>query len=373
MKVKLGKCLIFLEDPGAANYFYRVIKPLQTELELLIIVEGYAKGFLASRLSAKYCDLDTDVLEYLSKHNVKLVITGTSENPVSNSFKLIEAARRLDILVIGIVDGPGSAGQRFRGLTQAPLFWAPEWLIVPDNTTASLYINQGFDSERIKIFSHPQYELALSLSKTWTKEDKLKQRKKFLKGSNERPILMFISEISTGLNPESYKRSDYYTLHGTSGHDGRTEIVLEELLVSLQNIVPKPYMVLRLHPKQTPDDLKAYLEYFDYVSQTDPALEIVNACDIIVGMTSSLLVEAFYLGKPVLAIVPDQMEKIYLGDLANVIKCVSRREDIMIELAGYAGQKPAKYSLKAISQSVSQITQFVNSVYHSQIKTGSAE
>lgn len=364
MKFKPGKCLIFLEDPGAANFFYRIIEPLTLEgINLIVVAEGHAKEFLHSRdVLADFQELNADAQSYLSSNNIKLIVVGTSENPESNAFKLIEAARFLTIPVIGVVDGPGSSGQRFKGLTQDPLYWVPEWLIVPDAVTAKLYHDLGFNREQIRIFNHPQYDHALSMSQIWTKEDRLNQRRQFLNESDERSILMFISEISTGLEPDAYKRSENYTLQGTSGHDGRTEIVLEELLLSVANLAPRPYMILRLHPKQTPDDLKDYLEYFDFVSRKDPALEIVNAADIIVGMTSSLLVEAFYLNKPVLAIIPDPSEKLYLGDLASDIKSVSTREEIMDELSNdnklWYGRAP-----KAKRQSISQIIKFIHEIY----------
>jgi hypothetical protein len=321
--------ILFLEDPGALNFMYSIIDPIYNiGVCLKIIADGYAIDFLKEKKISFTLTSQLNLTEYFTTNTISLLITGTSENRNSFSFKLTDTARSAGIPVVAFVDGPGSSKERFKGLSFNSLQWAPDWLIVPDNWVAALYENIGFRKDRIKIVGHPHYDFVFSLRKKWSEESKNEQRDRLLPEAGVRKVLLFISEISTGLNHDFYRRSSDYTLKGDLTSDGRTEIVLDELLISVKEMKNKPYMVLRLHPKQTSKELTKYLTQFDYISQHEPALEIVNASDIIVGMTSSLLLESFYLGKQTISIVPNPKEKMYLGNIAEFIGCFSTRNEI---------------------------------------------
>jgi hypothetical protein len=320
--------LLFLEDPGAVIFAYKIIEKLpEFGINLIVIATGNAISQLEKKniFIIKH-QTGINPHQYFDKYKIKVLLTGTSENVDSFSFMLIDLARKKMIPVIALVDGAGSYNERFKGKTNDSLFWSPNWLVVPDKTTANLYTNLGFDSSRIKLLRHPHYDYILSLKKKWSSGDYEAQRKKWIPKAGNKKVITFISEISDGLNPELYKRSDNYTLMGNSSHNGRTEIVLDEILLSLNQIDPKPYLILRLHPKQKSDDLNQYLNLFDFVSKDEDSLEIVNISDLVIGMTSSLLSEAFYLGKSVLSVIPDPIEKVYLGDLAELIPCAYTRD-----------------------------------------------
>ena len=320
--------LLFLEDPGAVTFLYKTFD-LFTEynINLIVLATGQAISILNKKnIFFQELDNNIDADTYLTNFKINVLLIGTSENLNSFSFELIQSARKSKIPTIAFVDGAGSSNERFKGVTDNSLFWAPDWLVVPDKTTANLYTKLGFESSRIKILRHPHYDHILSLKKRWSMCDFENQRKKWIPNAGNKKVITFISEISDGLNPELYKRTDSYTLMGNPVHNGRTEIVLDEILLSLKEIDPKPYLILRLHPKQQLEDLKYYLNLFDFVSKDEDSLEIVNLSDLVIGMTSSLLSEAFYLGKSVLSVIPNPIEKIYLGDLAELIPCAFTRD-----------------------------------------------
>lgn len=60
---------------------------------------------------------------------------------------------------------------------------------------------------------------------------------------------------------------------------------------------------------------------------------MVHAADLVVGMTSILLVEAAALGRPVLSIVPIIGQREWLGELSKDIICVSNPEGILAHLS----------------------------------------
>ena len=147
-------------------------------------------------------------------------------------------------------------------------------------------------------------------------------------------IAVFVSELSTGLGGEArYRRSPGYSLHGEGTSDRRTDIVAQEAVRALQQAGPV-WTVLRLHPKQDRASEAGLAALFDQVSQTEPALDLCLAADLVCGMTSVLLIEAAALGLPVLSIVPQAEEREWLGDAGEAIPSVSTRAVLEGWLAG---------------------------------------
>ena len=137
----------------------------------------------------------------------------------------------------------------------------------------------------------------------------------------DRSVLVFVSEKSTGLNPEQFQKSESYTLHGRGASTLRTEIVVEELLDAITNIktqgIDRPYMILRHHPKETNKDLLGLAQEFDSTSNTGDPLELVYAADLVVGISTNLLNEAHLLGAKTLAVVPRVEEADWLPFVRN--------------------------------------------------------
>ena len=150
----------------------------------------------------------------------------------------------------------------------------------------------------------------------------------------DRIVILFAAEISSGLDAKQFERSDEYSLTGEGHRSGRTEIVIEEFLRAAAPRRSALYLVLRLHPKQSPQDLAPYLAKFDSVSQAEAPLECLFAADAVVGMTSMLMVEAALLLRPTLAIIPRRVEMDWLPTIAAGVTAVATtRPAIADELA----------------------------------------
>jgi hypothetical protein len=358
-RTKPVRWLAFLEDPGACTFFYQLPAALRERgVEIDVLATGHAVDQLAKRsVRAQGLDESSTAEEIFATYQPSVLIIGTSENPDSFAFSLLALARQQGLPTVGLVDALGNASQRFRGRESDSLAWAPDWLIVPDAATAREYELCGFDRSRLRVCGHPQYDLVVSKRERWTERDRTEQRAAFLSSAGDRKILVFVSELSTGLNPDQFRRSTEYTLTGHPESYGRTEVVLDELLCAVNELRPEPYLVLRLHPKQHPSDLQQYLGYFDQISQSEPALELVNAADAVVGMTSMLLVEAALLGRPTLSVVPRPEERKWLGELADVVTVVWLRDDLRRELpqllkekGGIAGILEAEHRASALER-----------------------
>jgi hypothetical protein len=331
VELKAKSWLLFVEDPGALNYFMPLIKELQScSLPFLLYTEGHAIEVINKNFIEPLVDTRAD-LSNLSDL-VDFVIVGTSENPESFAFELIDKAKRDGITSVAIVDSGINAAYRFQGRTNESLFHAPDYLLVPDYWTVEEYVKYGFIREKIFVVDHPMNDIkpleeSLSLI-----------RKNILPAEAlNRFVLVFISEISTGLYPEQYRKSEQYTFQGRGSSVLRTEIVAEELLDAISNLasfgIVRPYMILRRHPKETNKDLKYIAKEFDLISTTEDPIQLVSIADLVVGMTSNLLNEAYLNGVEVVSILPRVEELNWISNIRNGnIKYVSERNGLILYL-----------------------------------------
>ncbi|MDC0979366.1 hypothetical protein OAS06_03165 [Gammaproteobacteria bacterium] len=302
--------LLFVEDPGAVNYFVPLVKDLQScKIPFQIYAEGHAIDLLKqseiipSKISLKTINN--------SEGGPSLVIVGTSENPDSIAFELVVWANRHGIPSAAIVDSGVNAAHRFRGRSSLSLAYAPDYLLVPDNWTADKYKKLGFKPQQLYVVGHPMQN-----------RERIKESREVIRARVFPPqalgrfVLVFVSEVSTGLNPDQYLKSSEYTLHGRGRSQKRTDIVVEEILDAVSDLVStgalRPYMILRRHPKECDQDLDTAAQEFDYISTKEDPIELAYAADMVVGMSSILLNEAHLLGTPTLAVVPREEESTWL-------------------------------------------------------------
>jgi hypothetical protein len=347
--------LLYVEDPGAANYVASLPAALEAHgWRASLLADGHAYPYLLQLgIHPEPVRHPVTAKELLSKSKPRLVVVGTSENPDSFGFDLITEARALEIMTVGAVDAFGNADYRFRGRTENALSHAPERLAVPDQWTKDAYISLGYPSEHIAVCGHPHYDRVLAAAERLRQEDRqVLRRAMFPSNHKDDLVVVFVSEISTGLNPSKYSRLPDYTLTGRGTRMDRTEIVLEEFLDAAAQLKPSPYLVLRMHPKNTKEELASFLGDFRQISEKEAPLKLVYAADLVVGMTSMLLLEAAIMGRPTLSIVPRVAEKESLPTIrAGITPCVTTRDELRAILPDLLGKN---------SQSVaSGIDQFI--------------
>lgn len=324
--------LVFVEDPGAANYAMHLPEGLaKTGITTRMFADGHAKTYLAERgMPAEPVPEGKGAVDILGSVRPRLLMTGTSENTASMGLELIARSRDAGIVSIGLIDAPGNALYRFRGTTDESTAYAPDWLLVPDDATLRQYAAAGFRQDRIVPCGHPHYDHIRETGKRLAGMDRQTLRSGCVPDvPSGRRIVTFVSEISGGLNAEQFQLSPDHTLFGVSGKRGRTEIVIEEFLRAVDSLSERPYLVLRLHPKNTTAELEDYLGSFDHVSMGGSPIDLVYVSDLVVGMTSMLLMEAAILGVPTLSIVPRESEKASLPTIeSGITPCVTTRDPL---------------------------------------------
>lgn len=306
------RVLIYVEDPGAVNFALPLLAELKdagwnVDLYAFAGAQPYLQGF---GVLAKPFVVPKDYEEFLVMSRAQAVMVGTSENSDTYAFYIVAAARRLGVPSLAMVDGPANVTARFRGRSNEPFMHAPDHLLLPDQWTADQYEANGFAVDRLHVTGNPYFEAIFKEGQAVRAQGRDDLRAKLLPAdAADRTVAVFLSERSDGLDEQVYVRSPIYTLEGWGGSDRRTNIVLEEFLDAAQAMDVPPYLVLRLHPQDDLEVYAPYMEHIDYVSQGGSAVELLCACDLVVGMTTSLLTEAAMIGLETLSILPHVGER----------------------------------------------------------------
>jgi hypothetical protein len=347
-----SRWLFFVEDPGALNYFIPIVDyVVEKGIPFVLVANATALDYfraasipVLSQREFVLCD---------AEYSIGLV--GTSEDAGSFGLEIIEMLKNSGVQVASIVDSGINSEYRFRGDSNEPLRFAPDYLFVPDKHTRNLFISLGVESQRISVVGYPIPERIEMLKK---RSKKMARDLIRLSLPSGRPMITFISEISGGLNNEQYQLSNEYTMRGYNGYKARTHIVIEEIFSSVKKCSKRldtvdPFMAIRLHPKETGLDLSEYPCSFDFMSQApSDAYDLINASDLVIGMTSMLLSEAFWLGARCLSVVPRREERDWLPTVASgEIPCVYHRSELDIQMERFLstyrndGGRPTEFNI----------------------------
>jgi hypothetical protein len=336
--------LILVEDPGAANFVIDLPTALSRRgLGVHLMSGGVATAYLAQYgVATGRLPPCAGLDDLIAKVSPRLVAIGTAEDPDCAGLQLAALARERGIPTIGLVDASTNLTHRFRGRTDNPLEFCPDTVIVPDERARAGLLALGLRHERIFISGHPHWDYVRSAGRRMRDErrDAVRQRL-FAESLANRRVVVFVAELSDGLVPSEFERSAEYSLTGTRSSRGRTEIVIEELLLALEPIRSEVYLILRLHPKNEATDFPAHRALFDTVSRDEPAFDLLYAADAVVGMTSMMLIEAALLDRPTLAILPRAVESEWLPTtVAGVTPYAVTRVDVADKIVELMVEKP---------------------------------
>ncbi len=328
--------LIAVEDPGAANFVLELPAALERAgLSSRIFACGHAWDYLLDRqVECQQYPSGLQARDFVARHPFRLLLAGTSQNSDSPVLALIDEFKSRRLPAVAFVDMAADADLRFKGRSVDPLQHAPQSLIVADRTTERAFISLGFPFDAIHVCGHPAYDRVRRRAAELAGADLSGLRVKILgKDPAPRPVWMFAAEH--GEDDPRQRRSPEYTLHGRGTSDRRADIVLEEILDVAASLTPRPFVVLRLHPKNSREEFARYLPEVDMVSQGGDPIELIWVSDLVLGMSSILLMEATVAGRPTLSVVPREVERAWSPSVTeDLTPCVTTRDALKSMLSG---------------------------------------
>lgn len=221
-----------------------------------------------------------------------------------------------------------NADNRFRGVSQDPLRHAPDWLAVPDTFCQAAFAQLGYPRQRLLPYGHPHYDEVRARLKANANHGTREWRAQYFpEAPADRPLWLFLAEGVDQLAPaQSFRQADY-TLHGRGDTDFRAAIALQELIDATSELPQRPWIVLRPHPKSNMADFAACQDGIDACRIGGDPLPLLLGADLVVGMSTMLLLEAYLLRRPTLSILPRDAERHWLITLqAGLTPVVGTRQ-----------------------------------------------
>ena len=318
------RILVAASDPGGASALVPVLQGLETirKYELNVFAEGQAQRIFKKSgilyTSSHGNTMDFDSIENWSRSELtgkkyQAVVTGTSFYPGSEQ-GCIRMARELNIPCVTLIDSWSNYRQRFLRSHEMTLTSAilPTRIAVPDQFAVHEMEEAGFPEKILRIIGQPALDRFANQASLRGHEER-KTLCSLLKISFTEPVFAFFSQPISNL----YGPPDTPSYRGYTEYD-----VLEGLLKHVSLEFPSATLLVKLHPKEDSQKFKKLLNQYPNNVQVSELSEenLVLGADIVIGMTSIVLVKAYLCGKKVLSLQPN---------LRGVDQCVLSRMKLL--------------------------------------------
>lgn len=242
----------------------------------------------------------SDAERLLRESRADLLVTATSFNGIDLEKKFITAARRLSVPSLSVLDFWSNYATRFND-AEGILAHVPDRIAVMDDRARDEMVAAGFDARQLVVTGQPALDDLINCKKAYTNEGRAALRAALGVMDNER-LVLFASQPLASVFGDSAERPLYL---------GYTEFtVLDALVSSLENIAARHAeqitLLIRPHPRENSQALEERTSdsIRIVVSSDGDGREMVLASDLVAGMTTMLLVEACFLGVPVVSLQP---------------------------------------------------------------------
>ena len=290
-------------DPGGANAVAPVIQKLISDKKVRVSAFAYreAKILWKDRCIPFYPLPDNTTLDsakiLLKNRETDLFFSGTSYNDKEFEKQFISAAKTLQIPSLVLLDYWSNYSIRFSDNDGNRLF-IPDKIAIMDEFTRNEMIQEGFSPEQLIITGQPAFDDLILIRDSFSFERK-KEILNSLGCHKDDLVVVFASEPlfwGTPTKPEN---------------PGYTRIgVLHSLVTALDRIQEvtrrKIVLVIRPHPRENSHEFLDILgeRIQIIVSSTGRSRDVIQAADLVCGMTTVLLMEACYLGCIVASLQP---------------------------------------------------------------------
>lgn len=313
--------LVFSRDPGAANHLVALTAllrngaaPAEGPLASLRDTFGGHPFAIYARATARdvwkragidAVDWDSvagvdDVAAVLERTAARAVVTGTSDVDETTDCALWRAARRAGLPSLAIVDHAAGAPYRFRDQSGNV---APDIVLVPDDACRDAILGAGVPAERVRVVGD-LHLVRVAHHRDMVTADAVARLRRLWGATDDDRVVLFASEcrremVASG-RPSPYDEVDLLEklIAAIAAGEGPTAAHISQPARTL--------LVVRPHPRDTAgkyDHLDRESQLRVRVSDAGAPEEAARAADLVVGMASTLLLEAHVLGVATLSLI----------------------------------------------------------------------
>ena len=248
-------------------------------------------------------DINVLALRLLDQTLPDLILTGSCFEP---GLELIIARKGKErgIPVISLLDSWTHYRRRYQmfGESDLAVDQLPHVICVMDDFAQQEMVEEGFPEKCLHIVGHPGLDRFLNLQGRLDHNFRAKGRTDLGIGTDEKLIVFFSQPLKEMFGPP-----------GSSTYRGYDEsTVLKELLGAVNAISSEDgddticRVFVKPHPKEDPDNIRvATSGNIDLeVCFEDDLIKLIEVADVVVGMTSIVLVMSFLAGRPTVSIQP---------------------------------------------------------------------
>lgn len=326
------RVFFFSCEPGGAEVLIPVIELLAGRPEWETVVCSYGLGArrFADRAVAHTLiqPVGSGDSSLLGAFRPDLVITSAASLPERDMSEkhLWRHARRAGVPSIALLDQWQNYAMRFSGAgDDQHLAFQPDYINCINAIGREEMLRAGFEEARLLEFGHPY----LSSLRERAQKVERAQIAGRLSLDNGEQVALFVSEAI---------REHYGNTRGYDQYDA-----IRLFLRILSQAAGKFRPLIKLHPKDALAGYEAVLK--DYaalapivVQDEVSPVECVSIADIVFGMSSVMLIEAYVLGKNVVALQPGlRVEDPMVLSRMGCIPCIAKSDAAvsMDELAGF--------------------------------------
>ncbi len=325
------RILAFAREAGGAAAIAPVLVELRKHAQLLVLAKDHAEkvfrdaGVVPVPLP-KFSDASLqEILETrLGGELPDVVFTSATSLPQLDMTEkyLWEWARARRVRSVAVLDQWQNYALRFSGPGPGErLRYLPDLVAVMDEHAKEGMIAAGIPGERIVVTGQPAFDKLARIRELYAPEDSELLRRTIGVAPDAR-LICFVAE--------AFQRDFGEQLGYTE------QSVLRELIqvcgrVHSESKLPL-HLAVKLHPRNDPGEF-AWLQKYPATPglqvtlhwTEQPPIPLVMASDVVVGMTSVLLVESILLGRPTVSFQPGARER--EGLIATVIGAIPLLED----------------------------------------------
>lgn len=339
--------VVVAQDPGGAAAVLPVIRELARRARLPLEVLGRRHACsLFARSGITFADVDELVGSmaaearrewidaYVGRRGPGAVLTATSHHAGLETF-FIRRARRLGIPALAVLDAWCFYRVRFleEGERELEAAHLPDVVCVMDELARTEMIGEGFPPRILEVTGQPALDDFVQWARSTAAESAATSLRHRLLGDSGEALVAFFSQPLRQVTgpPGGPEFRGYYE-----------DEVLELVARSLHAIGRPARVVVKPHPKEVWDrgkdehleELQARLSGIRLHRSAEDADELVMASDLVVGMSSIVLVKAFLAGRQVVSVQPGlAIEDPVMMSRAGWLPTVTCRDHLLPRLA----------------------------------------